>query len=637
MRKKNLLNCLIIIVIVVLVYKISADIPEGYYDGTEGLCGEDLKTALHGIISGHIAYSYDHLRDYILPDTDEDPANPANVLLIYSGFSRPKTAFGNGADNWNREHVWAQSHGNFGTSTGAGTDAHHIRPSHPYVNSSRGNKDFDNGGEPHPIAIGCFHDNDSWEPRDAVKGDIARMIMYMEIRYNGGSEINLEMVDYIPSSPNGEPFHAKKSALLDWHEFDLPDDLELDRHEKIYDWQENRNPFIDHPEFVRYIWHETIADFTADITMGYSPLTVNFFDISDYQGDIISWSWDLDGDGLEDSSLQNPAFIYNEDGVYDVSLTIEDHFGNVSTETKTAFILIGEANVPVSILSESFEQPPEWVVYNAASNNNWTRSNEVSNYSYPASVPDGDWYMYMNNYQSNEPGDDWLISPLIDLNAFSNVNLTFQAWTKFTESILGLQVLASTDYAGYGNPSLADWTVLPANLPPQNSAVWTECADISLTAYENSSSFSLAFHYTSTGTSSSTCVAWAVDAVNITGIDFSSAGDPVVSRSIDLSNYPNPFNPSTTISFSLAREITEGTELLIYNLKGQKVKTFVPNSSHASPAGRSPESVEGRGAINNYSIVWNGKDDSGKPVSSGIYFYKLNLADSPFGKMLLLK
>ncbi|MCK5050294.1 MAG: hypothetical protein KAS53_01050 [Candidatus Cloacimonetes bacterium] len=97
-----------------------------------------------------------------------------------------------------------------------------------------------------------------------------------------------------------------------------------------------------------------------------------------------------------------------------------------------------------------------------------------------------------------------------------------------------------------------------------------------------------------------------------------------------LSNYPNPFNPTTTISFELNTEITEGTELVIYNLKGQKVKNISLSLCH-------PELVEGRRG-EKYSVIWNGTDDSGKPVSSGIYFYKLRAGDfQQVKKMMLLK
>ena len=94
-------------------------------------------------------------------------------------------------------------------------------------------------------------------------------------------------------------------------------------------------------------------------------------------------------------------------------------------------------------------------------------------------------------------------------------------------------------------------------------------------------------------------------------------------------NYPNPFNPTTTISFSTT-ESTENTELVIYNLKGQKIKDLSPSLCHA-------EFVEVRGK-SRYSVVWNGTDQNNKPVSSGIYFYKLKTDNfEKTKKMILLK
>ena len=81
------------------------------------------------------------------------------------------------------------------------------------------------------------------------------------MRYQGeGGEHDLEMVDYIPSSPDGEPYHALKSTLLQWHQQDPVDDPEIQRNDRIYYYQENRNPFIDHPEFVDLIWNPVSAD-----------------------------------------------------------------------------------------------------------------------------------------------------------------------------------------------------------------------------------------------------------------------------------------------------------------------------------------------------------------------------------------
>ncbi|HPR17969.1 MAG TPA: T9SS type A sorting domain-containing protein, partial [Candidatus Cloacimonadota bacterium] len=89
-------------------------------------------------------------------------------------------------------------------------------------------------------------------------------------------------------------------------------------------------------------------------------------------------------------------------------------------------------------------------------------------------------------------------------------------------------------------------------------------------------------------------------------------------------NYPNPFNPSTTISFSFTTEITENTEIAIYNLKGQKVKTFSNLQIANSP--------------NSPTVIWDGTDLTGKPVSSGIYFCKLQAGKLvKTQKMLLMK
>lgn len=231
-----------------------AQIPPGYYDEAQGLQGDELKTALHNIIDDHVEYSYDALRDYILKETDEDPNNSNNVILLYTGRSQSKSSFGGGVDDWNREHVWAKSHGDFGNTPPCGTDAHHIRPTDVSVNSSRGNLDFDEGGQQHPEAPGCYYDSDSWEPRDEVKGDVARMIFYMAVRYEGDNgEPDLEVVDFVNTAP--APEHGKFSTLLEWHYQDPPDDFEINRNEVIYSYQQNRNPFIDHPEYLDMIYN----------------------------------------------------------------------------------------------------------------------------------------------------------------------------------------------------------------------------------------------------------------------------------------------------------------------------------------------------------------------------------------------
>jgi endonuclease I len=226
---------------------------DSYYDSARGKTGTALKTALHNIIDDHTELSYSEVWE-ALKVTDEDPNNSNNVILLYTGRSQSKTTNGGNVNDWNREHVWAKSHGDFGTTMGPGTDIHHLRPTDVSVNSSRGNLDFDNGGTQHSEALGNYYDSDSWEPRDAVKGDVARMIFYMAVRYEGDSgEPQLELNNNVNNGT--APYHGKLSVLLQWHLADPVDNWERNRNNIIYNnYQHNRNPFIDHPEWVEEIW-----------------------------------------------------------------------------------------------------------------------------------------------------------------------------------------------------------------------------------------------------------------------------------------------------------------------------------------------------------------------------------------------
>ncbi|MBH5333664.1 endonuclease [Streptomyces pactum] len=224
-----------------------------YYRNAIGKSGTELKSALHTIIRSQTKLSYTQVWE-ALKVTDQDPANSANVIELYTGRSISKTRAGGNTGDWNREHVWAKSHGDFGTTTGPGTDVHHLRPEDVTVNSIRGNKDFDNGGSAVSGAAGNYTDADSFEPRDAVKGDVARMILYMAVRYEGNDGFpNLEPNDRVNNGT--QPYHGRLSVLKQWNQEDPPDAFEKQRNQLIYDrFQHNRNPFIDHPEWVEAIW-----------------------------------------------------------------------------------------------------------------------------------------------------------------------------------------------------------------------------------------------------------------------------------------------------------------------------------------------------------------------------------------------
>jgi len=172
-----------------------------------------------------------------LEQTDEDPLNSSNVIFLYTGRSQEKEYRDQGTsvdysqydggdgiynDSWNREHVWPKSHGFPDETDTAYTDIHHLRPADRTVNSSRGTKDFSWGDTWHDEATECKVSDTAWEPRDAVKGDVARMIFYMSVRYENTGEYNLEMVDFIPTDEY-TPSLGKKSTLLQWHQSDNED------------------------------------------------------------------------------------------------------------------------------------------------------------------------------------------------------------------------------------------------------------------------------------------------------------------------------------------------------------------------------------------------------------------------------
>ncbi|MGO1057663.1 endonuclease [Planococcus sp. FY231025] len=231
---------------------VSAAAPvDGYYATAAGLQGTALKAELHEIIDDHQQLSYSAVWD-ALKVTDEDPNNPNNVILLYTGESRSKLLNGGDVGDWNREHTWAKSHGDFGTAMGAGTDIHHLRPTDVQVNGLRGNLDFDYGGSAVSGCDGCLRTSTSWEPPNRVKGDVARMLFYMAVRYEPGDPVDLELNNMLNNGT--APYHGKLSVLLEWHAQDPVSAWERQRNEKIEDFQGNRNPFIDHPEWAESIW-----------------------------------------------------------------------------------------------------------------------------------------------------------------------------------------------------------------------------------------------------------------------------------------------------------------------------------------------------------------------------------------------
>lgn len=253
--------------------------PAGYYSSAAGLTGSSLRTALHNIIDGHTKLSYDAVWT-ALQTLDQHPTNTSAVLTIYSNEAIAKTARDGSTSatlKWNREHSWPKSYGFDTSSWPAYTDVHHLYASRTNYNSARGNKPFDNGGTSIWDAFNSVSDNrtdsDSWEPHNDVKGDLARSMFYMDVRYNGdtSNEPDLVLVDNV-SMTVGQGRMGKLSTLITWHNNDPVSTREQRRNHLIYtNYQGNRNPFIDTPSYVANIWGGSVTTPTPTATPTPTP------------------------------------------------------------------------------------------------------------------------------------------------------------------------------------------------------------------------------------------------------------------------------------------------------------------------------------------------------------------------------
>jgi endonuclease I/DNA/RNA endonuclease YhcR with UshA esterase domain len=187
---------------------------------------------------------------------DADPANPSNIILFYTQRSQKNDTYGTGGNDINREHVWAKSHGSFANIRPMDSDVHNLHPADASVNQVRSNRDFDKvapNGTQITEAPGTWYNTNAWEPADAVKGQVARAILYMDVRYEGtNGEMDLTAADGVGTYP--QPKHGNLQTLLEWHRQFPPTGFERRRNERIFNMQLNRNPFVDHPEYADLIW-----------------------------------------------------------------------------------------------------------------------------------------------------------------------------------------------------------------------------------------------------------------------------------------------------------------------------------------------------------------------------------------------
>ena len=228
------------------------------YEAMAALSSGSLKSTLNTLLSTthKKTTSYADCKEKVT-STDCENNDTGHFTTLYTSYSATYGQF-NGGAGWNREHVWPQSLGGFKTS-GAGADLHHIRPSESKTNSDRGSLKYGyvTGGSTSKGNLSGLTGGEKggyYEPLDEVKGDVARIILYVYVRY------------YDEYSKCGSVTNVFQSVdvLLEWCELDPVDTWEMGRNEVVGAIQGNRNVFIDYPEYAWLIFgREVPSDMTT--------------------------------------------------------------------------------------------------------------------------------------------------------------------------------------------------------------------------------------------------------------------------------------------------------------------------------------------------------------------------------------
>ncbi len=286
-----------------------------YYNGTDiTQTGDNLKTNLATLIATNVTnLSYTLGVWNALMQTDLDPTDPTKVILIYgyddtdtdirNDRTRGVTNNGGNVGDWNREHIFPRSLGNPNLgSTGPGSDAHHLRPSDVQFNSLRSNNLFADGS-----GNAGLIDGNKWYPGDEFKGDIARMMMYMYLRYGN---------QCLPSAvgTGAQTYHPDMMDIfIEWNVEDPVSQLEINRNVLLEGIQGNRNPFIDNPAFATAIWggpqaEDRFAITSTDIEAPTAPVNLVFANTT-ATTTVLSWGAATDNVGVTAYQIFNGATL----------------------------------------------------------------------------------------------------------------------------------------------------------------------------------------------------------------------------------------------------------------------------------------------------------------------------------------
>jgi len=578
------------LLLLIIIMSVSAQIPNGYYDSAEGLSGESLKTALYEIINDHYAQSYGSIWTHF-ESTDAKPNG--KVWDMYSdvpGGTPPyEYTFGSDqcgnysseGDCYNREHSFPKSW--FNDAAPMVTDLFHIVPTDGYVNSKRSNYPFGETNNPSWTSMnGCKKGSNStpgysgtiFEPIDEYKGDFARVYFYMATRYEdiiAGWENNSSNADATldgSSYPVYEDWFLE--LILDWDQNDPVSQKEIDRNNAIYNIQNNRNPFVDHPEYVGMVWGGVSAPVITNVNQ--DPNSPNEFVA-------VMVSANITDDGTVESAVLRYGFSSSNLNI-ELNMTSSGSTYSAQIPGQAAGQLVYYRVVATDNESNTTQSP----IYNYQVNQNagfislpfMEDFNDQTlgifvEYSVTGDEQvwhnddyNSDYYAKMSNYNGSEniENNDWMITPAINFNAYTEEELTFRSSMKdYDDNNVHIYLKYSTNYDGISDPSSATWQDLSslANWS-EGDYNWVESGIIDLSQIVGTQVY-IAFQYTSLAGSGKT---WQIDDVEI-----AAAPNAVYSQSKDHAFlvYPNPAQDFIQIS----EDTQEAMMVSIFHSSGKLV------------------------------------------------------------------
>lgn len=440
----------------------TADPNGDYYNVVNGETCAELKTVLHNLIKGHVEYSYANL--WTIYQTTDNHINDAGTETIvwdmysdnpvgseneFTFVAEQCGTYSSEGDCYNREHSFPKSWWGGSTSVAQYTDIFTVVPVDGWINGVRNNNPYgivqagaeaqltNNGSKLGPSAISIpGYGGNVFEPIDAYKGDLARNYFYMLTRYENeiaaweNNTIESDAVLDGLAYPGMEQWAI--DMLIDWHNSDPVSQKEIDRNNAVYSYQLNRNPFIDHPEYVAMIWQGCSGEDTQAPT---APTNLTASNTTETTTDL-SWNPSNDNVGVTGYTIyQDGAFVATSTSAsttisglspattYLFYVTAIDAAGNESSASNNQSVTTDTPSNGPTVLHEGYFESG-W--------DNWQDGgSDAARYSGSRS-PQGN---YSIRLRDNSGVSSSMTSETFDLTSFNSVEVQFSFYVNSFENV----------------------------------------------------------------------------------------------------------------------------------------------------------------------------------------------------------